>query len=80
METLLYVLRVFYNSIIKVEAELNRLRGTHVLSCTGRTHGGGIQTIEYLEGGPERTFENLRDNLYCPLRLAQICRRLGMFL
>jgi hypothetical protein len=61
-----------------VISELNHLRGTHVLSCTGRTHGGGIKTIEYLEGGPERTFENVRDNLYCPVRLAQICRRLGL--
>ncbi|KAI6183680.1 NAD(P)-bd-dom domain-containing protein [Aphelenchoides bicaudatus] len=58
--------------------ELNRLRGTHVLSCTGRTHGGNVKTIEYLEGGPEKTFENLRDNMFCPLRLAQICRKLGL--
>lgn len=59
--------------------ELNALCGTHVLCCTGRTHGAGIKTIEYLEGGgPERCAENLRDNLFCPLALAEVCARLGL--
>ncbi|KAI6217546.1 NAD(P)-bd-dom domain-containing protein [Aphelenchoides besseyi] len=62
----------------QVEDELNQLCGTHVLCCTGRTHGGGIKTIEYLEGGPEKTFENVRDNFYCPIRLATISRKLGL--
>ncbi|KAI6218215.1 NAD(P)-bd-dom domain-containing protein [Aphelenchoides fujianensis] len=62
----------------EVERELNELRGTHVLCCTGRTHGGGLQTIEYLEGGAEKTLENVRDNLFCPLQLATIARRLGL--
>jgi hypothetical protein len=51
------------------------LGGTHVLCCTGRTHGGGYKTIEYLEGGPERADENIRDNLYCPIALAEICHQ-----
>ncbi|CAK5084661.1 unnamed protein product [Meloidogyne enterolobii] len=58
--------------------ELLQLRGTHVLCCTGRTHGGNYKTIEYLEGGPEKDFENIRDNLYCPLALAIICKKLGL--
>ncbi|KAI6218155.1 NAD(P)-bd-dom domain-containing protein [Aphelenchoides fujianensis] len=62
----------------EVERELNELRGTHVLCCTGRTHGGGLQTIEYLEGGAEKTLENVRDNLFCPLQLATVARRLGL--
>jgi len=56
------------------------LRGTHVLCCTGRTHGGNYKTIEYLEGGPEKDFENIRDNLYCPLALAIICKKCKLIL
>uniref|UniRef100_A0A1I8BMB2 NAD(P)-bd_dom domain-containing protein n=1 Tax=Meloidogyne hapla TaxID=6305 RepID=A0A1I8BMB2_MELHA len=59
----------------KVIEELLQLRGTHVLCCTGRTHGGNYKTIEYLEGGPDKDFENIRDNLYCPLALALICKK-----
>lgn len=54
------------------------LCGTHVLCCTGRTHGNGIKTIEYLEGGADKLFENIRDNFYCPLALIIICRKLGL--
>ncbi|KAI1727535.1 GDP-mannose 4,6 dehydratase domain-containing protein [Ditylenchus destructor] len=70
--------RVGSDSDEDVISELNTLCGTHVLCCTGRTHGGAFKTIEYLEGGPDRLYENLRDNLYCPLALAGICRRLGL--
>ncbi|KAL7076076.1 hypothetical protein ACQ4LE_004365 [Meloidogyne hapla] len=62
----------------KVIEELLQLRGTHVLCCTGRTHGGNYKTIEYLEGGPDKDFENIRDNLYCPLALALICKKFGL--
>ncbi|MFH4978341.1 hypothetical protein AB6A40_005050 [Gnathostoma spinigerum] len=58
--------------------ELNRLRGTHVICCTGRTHGGSIKTIEYLEGGPDKVYQNVRDNLYSAVALAHICSRLGL--
>jgi dTDP-4-dehydrorhamnose reductase len=57
---------------------LNRIAPTHVVCCTGRTHGGNIKTIEYLEGGADKTHENLRDNLYSVLFLADACRRLGI--
>lgn len=70
--------RVGSASLEEVKAELAALGGTHVLCCTGRTHGGGIKTIEYLEGGPERVYENLRDNLYCPLAIGEICHKLGL--
>ncbi|KAF7633520.1 Rhamnose biosynthetic enzyme 1 [Meloidogyne graminicola] len=58
--------------------ELFQIKGTHVICCTGRTHGGNIKTIEYLEGGPEKDYENIRDNLYCPLALAIICKKVGL--
>ncbi|VDO96837.1 unnamed protein product [Heligmosomoides polygyrus] len=48
----------------KVEDELAMLNVTHVVCVTGRTHGNGINTIEYLEGGPSRVNENVRDNMY----------------
>ncbi|KAH7714183.1 NAD dependent epimerase/dehydratase [Aphelenchoides avenae] len=66
------------NTEHEVIEELNQLAGTHVLNCTGRTHGGQFKTIEYLEGGPDKAYENVRDNLYCPVVLAQISRRLGL--
>uniref|UniRef100_A0A914PK43 NAD(P)-binding domain-containing protein n=1 Tax=Panagrolaimus davidi TaxID=227884 RepID=A0A914PK43_9BILA len=58
--------------------ELNELCVTHVLCCTGRTQGGNFKTIEYLEGGSDKAYENLRDNLYCPLVLAHISQKLGL--
>uniref|UniRef100_A0AC34QPP3 NAD(P)-binding domain-containing protein n=1 Tax=Panagrolaimus sp. JU765 TaxID=591449 RepID=A0AC34QPP3_9BILA len=71
---------VHYNQIfdIPVVDELNQLCVTHVLCCTGRTHGNGIKTIEYLEGGSDKAFENVRDNLYCPLVLAHLSEQLGL--
>ncbi|KHJ85382.1 hypothetical protein OESDEN_14894, partial [Oesophagostomum dentatum] len=42
------------------------------------THGNGINTIEYLEGGPDKTFENVRDNMYSATVLAHLCRKLGI--
>jgi len=51
---------------------------THVISFTGRTHGtiDGklINTIDYLEY-PGKLVENIRDNLYGPLLLSDICKR-----
>ena len=45
----------------------------HILSFTGRTHGPGHQTIDYLEHKDKLSI-NLRDNLFGPLNLAIICR------
>ncbi len=50
---------------------------THVMSFIGRTHGtyegDKIGTIDYLEK-PGKLVENIRDNLYSPLVLSQICQ------
>lgn len=61
-----------------VERELRAVRPTHVISVIGRTHGEGINTIDYLEGGPDKLLLNLRDNLYGPLLLARLCEKLGL--
>ncbi|VDK48034.1 unnamed protein product [Anisakis simplex] len=70
--------KVGRNTDEEVLAELVKLCGTHVLCCTGRTHGGEFKTIEYLEGGPEKTEENVRDNLCSAVTLAYLCEKLGL--
>ncbi|CAJ0963260.1 unnamed protein product, partial [Mesorhabditis belari] len=67
-----------FDSDAEVEEELATIGGTHVVCCTGRTHGKGINTIEYLEGGPDKTYENVRDNMYSATFLSHICRKLGL--
>ena len=51
---------------------------THVLCCSGRTHGSigdkKYTTIDYLQH-PETLQQNLNDNLYVPLKLAQFCEK-----
>lgn len=53
-------------------------KATHVLCCMGRTHGtlNGKEytTIDYLQN-PETLKENINDNLYVPLKLANFCNR-----
>jgi len=58
--------------------ELEYVQPTHVVSFIGRTHGK-IQdkvytTIDYLEQ-EGKLVENVRDNLYSPLLLAELCSR-----
>jgi nucleoside-diphosphate-sugar epimerase len=63
-----------------VENELNNCPNavTHVMSFIGRTHGTyegqTIGTIDYLEK-PGKLVENMRDNLFSPLVLAEICKK-----
>jgi 3,5-epimerase/4-reductase len=62
-----------------VIAEIEQVDGlTHVMSFIGRTHGTyegvKIGTIDYLEK-PGKLVENVRDNLFAPLLLAEICKQ-----
>jgi 3,5-epimerase/4-reductase len=50
---------------------------THIISFIGRTHGGNITTIDYLEQ-KGKLVDNIRDNLYSPLNLALISERLNI--
>ena len=61
-----------------IEAEILSVAPTHVASFIGRTHGPGSNTIDYLEGGPDKVSINVRDNLYGPLLLAELCRKFGI--
>ena len=72
-----------FDSDSAVEAEIDKVKPTHVVSLLGRTHGPLYETstntkdttIDYLEGGPDKLKENLRDNLYAPLVLALMCQK-----
>lgn len=61
-----------------IEEEILSVSPTHVASFIGRTHGPGNNTADYLEGGPDKLVINVRDNLYGPLLLAELCRKLGI--
>jgi dTDP-glucose 4,6-dehydratase len=65
---------------ILVRKEIADSSCTHVVSFIGRTHGSigstKYTTIDYLEQ-EGKLIENVRDNLYSPLVLAEISRDLG---
>jgi len=62
-----------------VKHEIIAVKPTHVMSFIGRTHGvyngQDISTIDYLEK-PGMLVENIKDNLYAPLILASVCKKL----
>ncbi len=62
---------------ISVERLLDTEKPDRVISFIGRTHGDGINTIDYLEK-PGKLVENVRDNLYSPLSMALICKQRGI--
>ena len=57
--------------------EIDTIKPTHVISFIGRTHGTigdkKITTIDYLEE-PGKLVDNIRDNLYSPLLLSELCK------
>jgi dTDP-4-dehydrorhamnose reductase len=60
------------DSIEDVTNEIDNIKPTHIISFIGRTHGPGFSTIDYLEQ-KDKLVENVRDNLFSPFVLAQIC-------
>jgi dTDP-4-dehydrorhamnose reductase len=61
------------DNIDKVKEEIFIYNPTHVVSFIGRTHGPGFSTIDYLEQ-EGKLYENVRDNLFSPFVLAQLCK------
>jgi dTDP-glucose 4,6-dehydratase len=59
-------------------AEIEKSQPTHVVSFIGRTHGKindtVYTTIDYLEQ-EGKLIENIRDNLFSPLLLSEICKQ-----
>ena len=66
------------DNVNEIEKEINDLNPTHVVSFIGRTHGSigdkKYTTIDYLEQ-EGKLYENVRDNLFSPFILAEICSR-----
>ena len=58
--------------------EIDKINPTHIVSFIGRTHGTIdkilYKTIDYLEQ-PGKLLDNVRDNLYSPLLIADICKK-----
>lgn len=66
---------------VAVAALLDAERPDRVLSVIGRTRGGDVGTIDFLEDEAkchDKLVLNLRDNLYGPLTLALACRARGV--
>jgi dTDP-4-dehydrorhamnose reductase len=57
-----------------INNELDEIKPTHVISFIGRTHGVNYNTIDYLEQ-EGKLVENIRDNLFSPFVLAQLCNQ-----
>lgn len=60
------------NETQNLENEIKEVKPTHIISLIGRTHGNGIQTIDYLE---DKLYENIRDNLFSPLSLSLLSQK-----
>ena len=60
------------NEIEELKKEISLYQPTHIIAFIGRTHGPGFNTIDYLEQ-PGKLVENLRDNLYAQVTLANVC-------
>ncbi len=63
---------------VDLSSELDRVKPTHVISFIGRTHGSindkVYTTIDYLEQ-EGKLVDNVRDNLFSPLLLSELCKR-----
>lgn len=64
---------------VEVEKEIATLKPDRVVSLIGRTRGGDILTIDYLEQ-KGKLVENVRDNLWGPMVLSAICKKHGIHL
>ena len=62
-----------------VEEEILKHSPDRVVSLTGRTHGPGVNNVDYLEQSG-KLVENVKDNLYGPLVLALLCKKYNIHL
>ena len=71
------------DDITAVETEINKIKPSNILCLLGRTHGTFedqyIPTIDYLEK-KGKIRENVRDNLFCPMVLALLCKKYDIHL
>jgi 3,5-epimerase/4-reductase len=62
---------------IKLEEEILKINPTHIYSCIGRTHSKTINSSSYLDNS-DTLHENIRDNLYSPITLSIISKKLSI--
>ena len=71
------------DNVISLQAEIKEIQPTHIISFIGRTHGQVgdkyYSTIDYLEQ-TGKLKENIRDNLFSPLILSILCKRMNIHL
>lgn len=67
------------DNINDISSEIDIWKPSHILCLIGRTHGEGINTIDYLEQ-PGKLKENIRDNLWGPISLAILCKERNIHL
>jgi dTDP-glucose 4,6-dehydratase len=69
------------NDVDQIHDEITNIQPTHVISFIGRTHGKigdkVFTTIDYLEE-KGKLQENIRDNLFSPIVLSAICKKLNI--
>lgn len=65
------------DNVIDLKNKINTVNPTHIISFIGRTHGmindKEYTTIDYLEQ-KGKLYENVRDNLFSPWLIANICK------
>jgi dTDP-4-dehydrorhamnose reductase len=65
------------DNVDNLKTEIKNINPTHIVSFIGRTHGKinekEYTTIDYLEQ-KGKLYENIRDNLFSPWLIAEICR------
>lgn len=65
----------------ELEEEILRVNPSHIIGFTGRTHGKindkVFSTIDYLEQ-EGKLVDNIRDNLFGPMIISMICKKLGI--
>ena len=62
-----------------LKEEIASINPDRILCFIGRTHGGNVSTIDYLEL-PGKLKDNIRDNLYAPLVLSHLAKSMGIHL
>lgn len=83
MKTHFIVSNIRADDIKSVEEEIKSRKPTNIMCLLGRTHGTFegeyIPTIDYLEK-KGKVKENVRDNLFCPIALALLCKKYDIHL
>ena len=78
-----YVIDFDNNIRVNNEKEMETLivgtQPDRIICLIGRTHGSNIHSIDYLEQKGKLT-ENVRDNLYAPFVLAELCKKYNIHL